>query len=119
MDHSPCNLRLGIASQEDVGRALAQEDGHELSLVSGKSTPGGGAMMSASAPSASSLLPPASICQSPRPPLEAHALVDHLCRTERGTPVRSVCRNGTLARIISRLLSRELLTGEKRSALRP
>ena len=37
------------------------------------------------------------------PLLEAHILVDHLCLTERGTPVRGICRNGTLARIISRL----------------
>src|SRR5215208_7879899 len=28
--------------------------------------------------------------ESPQPPLEAHVLVDHLCLTERGTPVRSI-----------------------------
>src|SRR5215204_2099097 len=44
----------------------------------------------ASAPPASSFPPPAKICESPRPPLEAHVLVDHLCLTERGTPVRSI-----------------------------
>jgi hypothetical protein len=44
-----------------------------------------GTHASASAPPASSLLPPAYICENPRPPLEAHALVEHLCLTERGT----------------------------------
>jgi hypothetical protein len=36
MDHSPCNLRLGIASQEDVGRAVGQEDGHRVVVGLGK-----------------------------------------------------------------------------------
>src|SRR5215212_6804175 len=40
---------------------------------------------SASAPPTSRLLPPDKICESPRPPLQAHVFVDHLRLTARGT----------------------------------
>ena len=40
-------LRLGVADQQDAGRGVGKEDGHrELSLVSEKSSPGGGALTS-------------------------------------------------------------------------
>src|SRR5918998_6500506 len=51
------------------------------------------------------------ICESPWPPARSARLGDHLCLTERGTPARGFCRNGTLATVISRLLSEKLLTG--------